>query len=72
VSRKRVKVDDNKIQAVKQWPIPSSIRQLRAFLGLTSYYLKFIRHVAVVATQLKDLLKKDAFKWSNIEPQKPS
>jgi len=32
------KVDDNKIQVVNQWPIPSSIRQLRTLLGLASYY----------------------------------
>jgi len=65
VSRDGVKVDNSKIQAVTQWPIPSSIRQLRAFLGLASYYGKFIRHFAVVAAPLTDLLAKDGFKWSD-------
>jgi len=63
VSRDGVKVHDSKIQVVTQWPIPSSISQLRAFLGLVSYYRKFIRHFAVVATPLTDLLMKDGFKW---------
>jgi len=58
-------VDDNKIQVVKQWPIPSSIKQLQAFLGLASYYQKFIKHVAVVLVSLMDLLKNYAFKWSD-------
>jgi len=37
VSRDGVKMDSTKIQVVTHWPIPSSIRQLRAFLGTTSY-----------------------------------
>jgi len=65
VSRDGVKVDSTKIQVVTHWPIPSSIRKLQAFLGLASYYHKFIRHFAVVATPLTDLLKKDGFKWSD-------
>jgi len=65
VSRDGVKVDSTKIQAVTHWPIPSSIRQLRAFLELASYYRKFIRHFAVVTAPLTDLLKKDGFKWSD-------
>jgi len=65
VSREGVKVDDNKIQAVKQGPIPSLIRKLQTFLGLASYYRKFIRHFAAMAVPLTDLLKNGAFKWSN-------
>ena len=56
-------MDSTKIQVVTHWPIPSSMRQLRAFLGLASYYHKFIRHSAVVVAHLTDLLKKDGFKW---------
>jgi len=65
VSQEGVKMDDKKVQVVLQWPVPSSLRQLRAFLGLASYYRKFIRHFAVVAAPLTDLLKKDAFLWSD-------
>jgi len=64
VSTEGVKVDETKIQAVMHWPIPSSMRQLRAFLGLASYYHKFIHHFVVLAAPLTDLLKKDNFKWS--------
>ena len=65
VSQERVRMDDKKVQAVLQWLVPSSLCQLRAFLGLASYYRKFIRHFAVVAAPLTDLLKKDAFLWSD-------
>ena len=58
VSREGVKVDDSKITAIKQWPIPSSVKQLRAFLGLASYYKKFIKDFALIAAPLTDLLKR--------------
>jgi len=69
VSRDGVKVDETKIQAIKQWVVPTSIKQLRAFLGLASYYRKFIRNFAMLAAPLTDLLKKDAFHWSTKSKQ---
>jgi len=69
VSRDGVKVDETKIQAIKQWPVPTSIKQLRAFLGLASYYRKFIRNFAMLADPLTDLLKKDVFHWSTKSQQ---
>ena len=61
VSREGVKVDGCKVEAIRQWPLPKSVKQLRAFLGLASYYRRFIHGFAMVAVPLIDLLKKDAF-----------
>jgi len=61
VSQEGVRMDDKKVQAVLQCPVPSSLSQLRAFLRLANYYHKFIRHFAVVAAPLTDLLKKGCF-----------
>jgi len=69
VSRDRVKVDETKIQAIKQWVVPTLMKQMRAFLGLVSYYRKFIWNFAMLATPLTDLLKKDAFHWSTKSQQ---
>jgi len=60
-----VAMDESKIEAVKAWPIPKTIRALRGFLGLTGYYRCFIHNYGIIAAPLTALLKKEAFRWSD-------
>jgi len=65
VSGSGIAMEDSKVQAILEWPFPTNLKQLRGFLGLTSYYRRFIRGYATLAGPLTELLKKDNFKWSD-------
>ncbi|XP_060962287.1 uncharacterized protein LOC133032379 [Cannabis sativa] len=64
VSSNGVQADPSKITAMNEWPVPTSLKQLRGFLGLTGYYRRFVSHYATIAAPLTDLLKRDNFKWT--------
>jgi hypothetical protein len=65
ISAQGVSTDPTKIQAVQDCPVPKSITELRAFLGLAGYYRRFIRDYGKICQPLFEALKKGEFHWSS-------
>ena len=64
ISGEGIKTSASKTDAVTSWPVPTSIKDVRSFLGLCSYYRKFIKNFAGIASPLHALTGKYArFEW---------
>ena len=57
VSKEGVSTDPDKIAAVTEWPQPTTVTEVRSFLGFVSYYRRFIPNFSKVAKPLNQLLQ---------------
>jgi hypothetical protein len=64
IGEKGVQVHQEKIKAIMEWPTPKTLTELRGFLGMCTYYRKFVKGFSQLCAPLTDLTKKGAFKWS--------
>ena len=61
-----IEVQKDKVEAVQNWPTPRNLTELRSFVGLCSYYRRFIPEFARIAAPLHDLTRKNArFVWGS-------
>ncbi|XP_070050307.1 uncharacterized mitochondrial protein AtMg00860-like [Nicotiana tomentosiformis] len=66
VSHEGIKVDPQKIEVVKSWPRPTTLIEIRSFLGLESYYRRFVEGFSTLASPLSKLTQKATkFQWSD-------
>ncbi|KAK3104661.1 hypothetical protein FSP39_007335 [Pinctada imbricata] len=67
ISESGTATSKDKIQVIIDWPVPKNVTEVRSFLGLCSYYRKFVPNFAYLAGPLHTLTKKGRlFKWTDI------
>jgi hypothetical protein len=59
ISSEGISVDTTKVQEVMDWKPPTSVHQIRSFLGLAEYYHRFIPDFSKIAKPMMELLKKE-------------
>ena len=68
INMEGVSPDDSKIFAIRNFPRPKTVRDVRAFLGLSGYYRSFIKEYAAISRPLTQLTKKDVkFEWAEAQ-----
>lgn len=58
VSEEGIAMDKTKLDAVIEWPAPSSVKQVQTFLGFANFYRRFINGYSKICRPINDLLKK--------------
>jgi hypothetical protein len=65
LSAGKIAVDPEKVNQVLEWPIPINLKEVRGFVGLCSYYRRFIKDFARIAAPLNAMSEKNRnFEWN--------
>jgi hypothetical protein len=66
LSTKEIAVDPSKVKDILEWKPPTTVHQVRSFLGLAGYYHRFIPDFSKIVKPITGLLKNDTnFDWSS-------
>jgi len=63
VGKGQVKMEQEKIKAVKEWKTPMKVKNIESFLGFANFYRRFIHNFSHTARPLNELKRKKEWKW---------
>jgi len=64
VTAQGIEMDEEKVKAIRDWPTPKSISEVRSFHGLTSFYRCFVKDFNTLVASLNEIVKRSfRFQW---------
>jgi hypothetical protein len=70
ISPRGISMEEKKVQAVKEWPTPQSVKQIQSFLGFANFLRRFVPNYSTLARPLHNRTHKDAkWEWGNKEQE---